>query len=287
MGDDGIASVHHGGIVAPLVEQTHVDAQHRAVEDVAVDRSLIGADDHQMIAVDLQIALPAEQRLENLIAGLYAVKADQGDGVLHARVVRIEGDDVAHAHLLQLLQRQGAVQAFAAGAAMLAALIEHGHDDVDALGAAADGRDDALEVLIVIVGGHGHFTPIHLISDVVSSDVGQDVDVVAAHAVFDHSLALARAKTGAVRLNQEIVPVGAHQGKERGVLQGFLLLVPFHEPVVDLLPQFLAARHGDQPQGRERHGQKVVVPRAYKVRHRHTPSQTNVCRERQNQYTAN
>lgn len=26
MGDDGIASVHHGGIVAPLVEQTHVDA---------------------------------------------------------------------------------------------------------------------------------------------------------------------------------------------------------------------------------------------------------------------
>ena len=67
----------------------------------------------------------------------------------------------------------------------------------------------------MIVGGHGHFTPIHLISDVVSSDVGQDVDVVAAHAVFDHSLALARAKTGAVRLNQEIVPVGAHQGKER------------------------------------------------------------------------
>ena len=240
-----------------------------------------------MVAVDLQIALPAEQRLENLIAGLHAVKADQRHRVLHAGVVGVKGDDVAHAHLLQLLQRQGAVQAFAAGAAVLAALVEHGHDDVDALGAAADGRNDALEVLIVVVGGHGHFAPIHLIGDVVSSDVGQDVDVVAAHAVFDHTLALARAETGAMRLDQKIMPVGAHQGEERGVLQGFLLLVPFHEPVVDLLPQLLAARHGDQPQGREGYGQKVVVPRAYKVRHRHTPSQTNVCRERQNQYTAN
>ena len=136
MRDDGVAAVHHGGIVAALVEQAHVNAQHRAVEDVAVDGALVGADDHHMVAVDLQIALPAEQGLEDLIAGLYAVKADQGHGVLHTRVVRVEGDDVAHAHLLQLLQRQGAVQAFAAGAAVLAALIEHGHDDVDALGAA-------------------------------------------------------------------------------------------------------------------------------------------------------
>ena len=190
---------------------------------------------------------------------------------MHTGVMRVKGDDIAYAHVLQLLKRQGAIQAFAAGAAVLPPLVEHGHDDADAFGPTADGGDDALEVLIMIVRRHGHRTAIHLIFHVIRADIAQDIDIVAAHAAFDHALSLAGAKARAMCLDQKILPVIAHQREQRRVLQRVLLLVPLHQPAVYLLSEFLAARHRNQPQGTEGHGQQVVVPGAYKVRHKHAP----------------
>ena len=45
----------------------------------------------------------------------------------------VEGDDIGNAHILKLLQGQGAVQRLTAGTAVLAALIEEGNDHIDAV----------------------------------------------------------------------------------------------------------------------------------------------------------
>lgn len=121
--------------------------------------AFVGADDHHVFPIQLQILILAEQCLQDLVAGADAVEAHQGHGVLNAGVMGVEGDKVAHAQTLQFLQCLRAVQTFAGGAAMLTAFVQEGHNDVDPLGAAADCANDALQILIVIVGRHGHFRP--------------------------------------------------------------------------------------------------------------------------------
>ncbi len=268
MSHDGVAAIDDAGVIAALVEHTHIQPQHGGEEDVPIQRAFVGADDHHVLPIQLQILILAEQSLQNLIAGTDAVKAHQGHGVLNAGVVSVEGDEVAHAQILQILQRLSAVQTFPGGAAVLSDLVQVGHDDVDALGAAADSADDALEILKMIVGRHGHLPAVHLIGFVVGSHVGQNINVISAYSTFDHALALAGAEPGAAGLDEEIVPIGTHQGVKGRVFQGFLLLMPLHQPAVDQLAHFLAAGHGDQAQRSHGSRQKLIIPVVYKIRHK-------------------
>ena len=156
--------------------------------------SLVGRDDGHVLVVQMKIGEVAQERFEHLIIRLHRFKTGQRDGVLHARVVRVEGDYVGNAHRFQFLERHRAVHRLAARAAVLAALVQERHDHVDALRLAANRADDALEILIVIVGGHGHLTAVHRVFDLVGGHVGDDVNVVAAYAAAKQALAFARAK---------------------------------------------------------------------------------------------
>ena len=200
-------------------------------------------------------------------------KPDQRNGVGYARIVGIEGNDVGHAVLLQFLQSKGAIQAFAGGTLVLPALVQHRHDNVDALGFAADSGDDALQILEVVVGGHGHFHAVHVKGFVVGAYVDDDVDVVPAHAFFDDALAFAGAEAGAVRLDQEGVTVEPRHRVEFFVL-GFLEGVPFFQPSVDLVAHFLAARHGDQ--AKRPHGNALQIPLCQKTVHTAAPLYQNM-----------
>ena len=64
-----------------------------------------------------------KETLHKLISRHEIVKADKGDGILHAWVMGIKGDDVLHSHGCQLFKPHGAVQGFALAALVLTAFV--------------------------------------------------------------------------------------------------------------------------------------------------------------------
>ena len=52
---DRVLSVYDGGVISSLIEHTHIDAEHVGEVYGTRHRSLVRADDHQMIVVDRQI----------------------------------------------------------------------------------------------------------------------------------------------------------------------------------------------------------------------------------------
>ena len=196
VGDDGIASVDYPCVVAPLIEHAHVQAQHIGTVDGPGHAALVGAYDHHVVSVYLQVPHMAQQPLDELIGRLHGLEAVEGDGVLDPGVMGVEGDDVVHAHLHQLLQRQRAVQGLPVGALVLAALVQKGHDHRDAPGLAAHGGDDPLQILIVVIGGHVVLLAAQAIGQGIVADIHQQVEVEAADGFQDHPLGLPGAKTG-------------------------------------------------------------------------------------------
>ena len=62
MGDDGVLAVYHGGVIAALVEHTHVDAQDVGKVNGAVHGAFIRADDHQVVLVHGEDPAPPADR---------------------------------------------------------------------------------------------------------------------------------------------------------------------------------------------------------------------------------
>ena len=75
MSHDGVLSVYDSGIVAPLVEHTHIHAQDIGEVDCAVHSPFIRADNHQVVLVRNQIRHITEQRLHELIGRIEGIKS--------------------------------------------------------------------------------------------------------------------------------------------------------------------------------------------------------------------
>ena len=120
---------------------------------------------------------------------------------------------------------------------MLSAAVEDRHDDVDPVCFAGCSLDDALEILVVIVRGHGIFPAEHLVLAVVISHVYQNEQILAPDGGLDQTLAVSGSKTGALGTDEESIRI--------------LLLVyePAHQVPVDLVTKLRCAFCGDQPQG--------------------------------------
>ena len=108
--DDRVDAVFKTGIVAALVEHTHVQAKNVGVIDSALHSALVRADDQHVVVVDLKVVLTAQKALDKLIGRPDRIKAVERDRVHDAGVMGIKGDDVVDAHADQLLQRDRAVQ---------------------------------------------------------------------------------------------------------------------------------------------------------------------------------
>jgi len=137
-----------------------------------------------------------------------------------------------------------------AGAAMLTAFVEHRHDDVDAVRLAADSRDNAFQVGIMLVRRHRDFASIELIGALIRAHIADDKQVIAANGIRDHTLAFACTETRAVRFQQEAVLIRAVEAVELLVRGGIHL--PVHQVLVDAASHFLAAVHGNDAQRRDR-----------------------------------
>jgi len=110
MSHDGIASAHDSGVVPPLIEHTHINTQVVGQIDSAVHGALIRADNHEMILIDRQIRIVAQKCLYKLVGRHEIVKTVKRNRILYARVMSVEGYDVADSHGGQLFQSHGAVE---------------------------------------------------------------------------------------------------------------------------------------------------------------------------------
>ena len=148
----------------------------------------------------------------------------------------IKGDDVLDAHRAQLLQRKGAVQAFAADAAMLAAAIQAGHDDTDAVSTAGDCLNQTHEVLEMVVGREMILVPEQLVGHAVVTRVHKDEQVITTGGRLDEALGVAGLKTRAIRRNNERIYLHAD------------FLRPADKVTIHQFAEFFGTGTGDQSQ---------------------------------------
>ena len=148
---DGVLAVHDSGVVAALVEHSHIHSEDVGEIYRSRHSALVGADDHEMIVVQSEIRHVLHQSLQELIGGEEIVESVQRNGVLNTGIVSVESDKVGNAHIAQFLECQGAVQRFSLGAAVLASLIQEGHDHIDPVSLAGGSGYDPLQILIMVV----------------------------------------------------------------------------------------------------------------------------------------
>ena len=234
VGNDGVAAIDHTGVVTALVEHTQVAAQDTGEVHVAVDGAFVGADDHEVVGMEAQLGHVGQQGLENLIGGHDVVEAHQGHGVHQAGIVGIKGDDVLHAHALELLEGHGAVQALTNHAAVLTAAIQGGHDDGHPMAAAGYGLDQALQVGEMIVGGHVVLHTEQVVGQAVIAGIHHEEDIIAADGFLDQALCIAALEPGAGAVDDE------------GLLLDADFLGPGFQMLVDLAGQCFRTGAGDQ-----------------------------------------
>ena len=234
MGDDGVTAVYDHGIISALVEHSEVHSEGGGVVHITADGTLVGRHDHKIIVVGMEIGDVFEKSLENLIGGHNVIEAHQGYGVLHAGVVRVEGDYAGNAHALKLLQHYCAVERFAICTAMLTATVEQRHNYADSVCLSADRLNDSLKILIVVVGRHTVDATEIVVGAAIVSDVDENEDVVTANGGFDQSLSVTRGKAGTLILDEEGVNV-------ESAVTG-----PAYKVVVDLASELRGTFHRDQ-----------------------------------------
>ena len=247
VGHNGVPAVDDNGVIPALIEHAQVHAQHGGVVHAPAHAALVGGDEHQVVPVEFDVRNVVDHGFQELVGGVDVLKSAQGDGVLDPGVVGVKGDEVLHAHAGQLLEAQGAVQGLPGGAAVLAAFIEHGHNDVDPASLAADGGDDPLQVLVVVVGAHGDVHAVHLVGHAIVEHIGKDVQIMASNRLLQAALGLAGAEPGALRLQLIGLPAIADEVR---VVHHFSvpLRTPIHQILVHFSGDLLAALHSDEAQ---------------------------------------
>ena len=99
MCNNGIAAINHAGVVTALIEHTQIAAQNTGEIHITVQRTFIGADDHEVVLIEGQVRHISQQSLQNLISGHDVIKAHQGNRVHQAGVMGIKGNDILWGYL--------------------------------------------------------------------------------------------------------------------------------------------------------------------------------------------
>ena len=99
MGNDRIAAVNDSGVITAFVEHTHIHAQYVGQIDGTSGTAGIGADHHGVVTGYLKVRFCLEKTFDKLVGRLYRLKAVQRDGILHAGVMGIKGNDIVHTHV--------------------------------------------------------------------------------------------------------------------------------------------------------------------------------------------
>jgi len=106
----GVATADDARIIAALVEHTHVKTENRRKIHASAHRALVGRNDDELVVFEFDIGDHAHERLGHLICRAVVVKAHKRYRILHAVVMRIKSDKVAHADGLKLAQHHCTVK---------------------------------------------------------------------------------------------------------------------------------------------------------------------------------
>ena len=244
MRHDRVAAVHNLRVIAPLVEHSHVGSDHRREVNGAVHGALVRADDHQVLAVHLDVRNVAEQSLCELVGGCHILKGTGRNRVLYARVMRVKCDDGIHSEIHKLLKRYGTIEGFSRGTLVLAALVKERHDDRNPGGFAAHGADNALQIGEMVVGGHVVNLPADFIGQAVVTYIYEDVNVQAANRFVDDALGFTGTEAGTFGADQVGVSLIAVVIGGVGVF-GVTVVSPGYDPIVYHGSDGLAAFEGN------------------------------------------
>ncbi len=247
MGHDRVPAVLDAGVIAALVEHSHIQPQHTGEIHGPRHTALVGADDHHMTAVDPKLRFYLQQIFDELVDRRHRLETDARDRVLHARIMRVKRDDILHAHIGQFLERQRAVQGFAAGALMLPALVQKRHDHIDPARLAGRRRDDPLQILKMIVRGHMVRPPAQRIGQAVIADVHHDIQIVPAYRLLDRTLGLAGAEPGRPGFDDIGIPLITGESDRRFML-ALTIMSPGDQILVYLLAKVPDTAKRDQSQ---------------------------------------
>ena len=75
MGYDRITSSDHAGVIPALIEHSHIQVQYVSQVDCTFGSTLVRADSHHVLTVDLQVVKTAQQAFDKLIGRAYCFKA--------------------------------------------------------------------------------------------------------------------------------------------------------------------------------------------------------------------
>ena len=151
MGNDGIGSLHNSRIVPALVEHPDINPKELCLEDHTLCGTLVRCNEHQVITVDFQIFVFRQKCLSKLERGRNGFQAAQRRNILHSGIMGIKGDDAVNIHRFQFPQHHRAVKGFPRRLPVLPSFIQERHNHRDPFGLAIAGRDNPLQILIMII----------------------------------------------------------------------------------------------------------------------------------------
>ena len=151
MSDDRVCTVYDVAVITTFVEHTHIYAKYACKEYSTACSTLIRADDHQMVIVDLDVIYAVQDAFYELVSRLNGIESVKRDRILYTRIMCIEGDDVVNTHADQLLKCQCAVHGLTCSTSVLTALIQERHDNSDSSCFTICCSDHTFQILIVII----------------------------------------------------------------------------------------------------------------------------------------
>ena len=117
---------------------------------------------------------------------------------MYAWVMCIKSDDVGYAHIHKFLKCKRAVERFALCSLMLSAFVQKRHNNADSFCFSCSGRDDSLQILIMVVRRHVVFVAAYFIGETVIADINENIQVGAADRIIDMSFSFSGAESRAV-----------------------------------------------------------------------------------------
>ena len=105
-----MSAVYILGIVKALVVHTHIDSKDIGKINSTVHASLIRADDHKVLIVNVKSLLVLQKSFDKLVRRMHSLKSVKRCSVLDLRVMCIEGDDVLNTHIDKFMEGSSTVK---------------------------------------------------------------------------------------------------------------------------------------------------------------------------------
>ena len=197
-----MTSVDSLGVVKTFIIHTHINTKNVGKINCTIHTSLIRADNHKVIIVNMQSFFVFEKSLDELIGWLHCFKSMQWCCILYTSVMCIECNDVLHTHAYKFLKCCCAVQGLSAAADILAAFIQIWHNNVYSAGLSADSADNTFQILKMVIRGHKILIRSNIIGKTVVTYINHQIDIITTYGFHDRAFRFTGTETCCLNRDQ-------------------------------------------------------------------------------------